>query len=134
MTEMLPEPPQFNLPLLRKAVEWAESEASKSANESQWCQQFFAVDGEEIGRDCGTAYCIAGWVIHEHAEGEHAINTHDIDGEGEAPLAQELLGIDEEDAWGNYYQDTQGLFGASNSIEDVRRYAEQIARKYGQEL
>lgn len=118
---------EFNLPLLRKAVEWAESEATKPRDESHWNQRLFATQ-----RACGTAYCIAGYVVAEHAEGEHNVATHHIDNDGSAKIAQDLLGIDREDAWGRL--GGVGLFSACNSIEDVRYVAERIARKHGEEL
>jgi hypothetical protein len=123
---------EFNLPLLRKAVEWAESEAAKPVEESEWCQHHFAAAGQDLGRNCGTAYCIAGWTVHEHAQGDHNLRPYSIDGDGSAGLAQELLGIDPDDAWGGI--DNRGLFCASNTIENVRTVAERIARKYGEEL
>lgn len=122
---------EFNLPLLRKAVEWAESEARKPQADSEWYQDHFAVSGEAIGRSCGTAYCIAGWIAHQ--AGSHRIELDSIDGDGSAMVAQELLGITHEDAWcGGFYEG--GLFAAGNSIEDVRLVAETIARRYGEEL
>lgn len=119
---------EFNLPLLRKAVEWAESEARKPIEQSEWCQEFFAVLGRRIGRDCGTAYCIAGYVAEQAG----------LPSFDSSVTAMNLLGIELEDAWGNFDWDERtghhGLFAASNSIEDVREIAEQIARKYGEEL
>lgn len=123
---------EFNGPLLRKAVAWAEAEAARPVAESEWCQTFFAIKGEKIGRTCGTAYCIAGWVLAEYDQGDHEITAYSIDGSGGAEDAEDLLGITDQDAWGNLYSD--GLFTASNTIEEVRWFAERIARKYGEEL
>jgi hypothetical protein len=123
----------FNLPLLRKAVEWAESEARKPETESEWDQKHFGIAGEEVGRTCGTAYCIAGWVSFQ--EGGHVIGASDIDGDGDARVAQDLLGITHEDAWGSGWpQNDAGLFEANNTIERVRAIAERIALAHGEEL
>lgn len=113
---------EFNLPLLRKAVEWAESEARKPEVECEWYQGHFMVPGYEIDRTCGTAYCIAGHVASD--AGMWPENG------GVDEVAMDLLGIKFEDAWCDEY----GLFCSWNDIEDVRRIAEQIARKYGEEL
>lgn len=120
----------FNLPLLRKAIEWAESEAIKPRAESEWYQSYFAIGGEQIGRTCNTAYCVAGWIADQ--DGGHEIAEFSIDGTSEARVAQDLLGIASDDAWGNFGE--RGLFNASNTIEDVREIAERIARRYGEEL
>lgn len=116
---------EFNLPLLRKAVEWAESEDRKPKPESEWFQTFFAMPGVMIDRDCETAYCIAGYVAK--SAGREANEFEDWD-----DIAMELLGIDWTDAWER--EKGGGLFAASNTIEDVRRIAENIAHKYGEEL
>jgi hypothetical protein len=122
---------KFNLPLLRKAVEWAESEARKPEAESEWFQGAYAIEGGDISRHCGTAYCIAGFVaLHD---GGHDLTPDYIDGDDKASVARDLLGIDEYDAWGGDV-DQDGLFAPYNRIEDVRDIAENIARKYGEEL
>jgi hypothetical protein len=121
---------EFNLPLLRKAVEWAESEAAKPVEESEWFQTFYHVAGKEIDRSCGTAYCIAGWTVHEHGQGDVGLST--LTDQQISDAARDLLGIDDGDAWGIICE--PGLFDPNNSIEDVREIAESIARKYGEEL
>lgn len=123
---------EFNLPLLRKAVEWAESEARKPQRESEWCQRYFATSGQALGRDCGTAYCIAGYVAEQAGL---QVGVYHIDGDNEAKAAQDLLGIDDHDAWGDSWgRDGTGLFSSGNTIEDVREIATEIAEKYGEEL
>ena len=126
---------EFNLPLLRTAVEWAESEASKPEGDSEWYQAWFSILGQDIDRTCGTAYCIAGYVAHQ--AGGHNISIGAIDGDETGSVAMDLLGIDSYDAWGvdwgDYYQH-DGLFFSDNTIEDVRLIAEQIALRYGEVL
>jgi hypothetical protein len=122
MTENL----QVNIPLLRKAVEWAEAEAAKPFELSEWEQRYYVLtkaDAEDYpdlswGRlraskapECGTCYCIAGYVA--------ATTTGD-----EEPLDPEWTAIS---ALGLTEHQAEALFGASNTIEDVRCIAEEIA-------
>ena len=111
-----------NIPLLRKAVEWAEAEAAKPPELCEWEQNYYSVDphkhripisrpatGERITKaaECGTCYCIAGYVSVMAGKVATAEN------------AQALLGLDDDDAY--------ALFHFENTIEDVRRIAEDIA-------
>ncbi|HRD59345.1 hypothetical protein [uncultured Nocardioides sp.] len=123
-----------NIPLLRKAVEWAEVEAAKPNNGSweqgawfvatsvtdpnvvipeHWDESSIAMRREGYGKpaECGTCYCIAGYT------------TAMVDGRVDAATVEEraahLLGLSPYAA--------ADLFCASNSIEDVRRIAEDIA-------
>lgn len=114
---------ELNLPLLRKAVEWATAEAARPQVESEWFQGHYRTAGEDLGRSCGTAYCIAGWV--NHSDGHPAL--------GDWMHAADLLGISHVDAWGDTNVRT-GLFESHNTIEDVRRIAERIARQHGETL
>jgi hypothetical protein len=116
---------EFNLPLLRKAVEWAESEARKPEAESEWFQGWFVSRGEHVSRSCETAYCIAGYAVYISDFNVEQVGSPD-------ESARELLGIDWDDAWNRGLG--FGLFAASNTIEDVRRIAGNIAKKYGEEL
>ncbi len=125
---------QVNVPLLRKAVEWAEAEAAKP-NGGSWEQGawFVATDeGDpnvvvpdwwdadsiryrremyEKTPECGTCFCIAGYTAFM------------VDGVVDARTvehrAARALGIDLDDA--------VVLFDANNTIADVRRIAEEIA-------
>lgn len=114
--------PEVNIPLLRKAVEWAEAEAAKPKSQSLWHQGAWS---ETAG--CGTAYCIAGYVAQvvdaryeqsQNVEGVHVSN-----------FAAEALGIGGQvDSCGQENCTcTVDLFSASNTIADVRRIAEDIA-------
>jgi hypothetical protein len=71
-----------NIPLLRKAVEWAEAEAAKPPELCEWRQTYWVTPASEVeaamwgiwadsrsavevGRapECGTCYCVAGYVV-----------------------------------------------------------------------
>lgn len=118
---------QVNIPLLRKAVEWAEAEAAKPEGEGQWMQDWWMTTPAEMSSifslpetSCGTAYCIAGWTCTANGEEFIAANTGQLtSGMHVADRAQELLGL-------SMYQSNR-LFRANNTIEDVRRIAEEIA-------
>jgi hypothetical protein len=130
-----------NVPLLRKAVEWAETEAAKPRELCEWEQNFWHLPpsmralrlesarraeespeeywGEEEASaytkapECGTCYCVAGFIVSQR------IDIRDISGWSIPDQAAEFLGID--------YKDAQPLFDADNTIEDVRRIAEDLA-------
>lgn len=124
--------PELNVPLLRKAVEWAEAEAARPEAECEWYQDTYLADGATIGRNCKTAYCIAGYVhsvIHGHEETLRKWeNDEDLDSIPDE--AQKLLGLTRDEAWG----DGLALFKIGNSIEDVRRIATEIAAGRGEVL
>lgn len=104
---------QINIPLLRKAVEWAEAEAAKPEVESAWFQPGIITPGEEIGRTCGTAYCIAGYIAH-------LVDPASVIADP-IRVAFNALGIPME------FETDHGLFIGENSIEDIRRAAEELA-------
>lgn len=119
-----------NIPLLRKAVEWAEAEAAKPPEVRQWDQGWWvtlpAERAEEFEVDeaaCGTAYCIAGWTCHaagdvfDESRSECVSNL--ADGTHISYRARDLLGISSSGA--------EALFYGGNTIADVRRIAESIA-------
>lgn len=130
-----------DLPLLRKAVEWAETEATKPDGESQWYQDTWrTTHGDTSEGFCGTSFCIAGYVA-ETTEGnwvgqserlyakdyDHpecvkvnpARNTVHV-----SDRAQRLLGLTHGEA--------AQLFSAYNTIDDVRRAAKRIALRAGE--
>ncbi len=127
ITDNLPEP---NIPLLRKAVEWAEAEAAKTDGTGQWDQHFWAYRRT----DCQTSYCIAGFVAMAAQPGATAVESDSgdldlvIDGEVEswADTAQSLLAITR--------AERLDLFDGINTIADVRRAAEDIAARAGERL
>lgn len=129
--------PVPNIPLLRKAVEWAEAEAAKTDGTCMWNQAVYAMN-----TDCGTAFCIAGWTVA--AAAVDAKVTAYPTGYGSQPgelmmaanpdgtpvnwerKAASLLGLTNGEAW--------ELFGVENDIERVRELAEQIAARVGERL
>lgn len=122
--------PEVNIPLLRKAIEWAEAEAAKPEALCEWAQTMWITPrGDEQfdvsvevstltttqrGRspECGTCFCIAGFVQFQ-ADG--------IVDENVAERAAELLGLPASGA------QAHPLFAGYNTIDDVRRIAEDIA-------
>jgi hypothetical protein len=108
---------EVNIPLLRKAVEWAEAEAAKPRAECQWYQRFWVTPAVCVGRDCGTCFCIAGYVGQaldaRYADGDWVDDVH------VSEFACEALGLD-----GGAME---LLFCGVNTIKDVRRIAEEIA-------
>lgn len=136
MTE--PEPglnPNPNIPLLRKAVEWAEAEHARPGG-GAWLQELWAVDIDSanysiqwlsernVSPACGTAYCIAGWVLNETMPGGFTQQTaNNMRYVSIVSKAANELGL-------TFDQGTE-LFADENSIETVRKSAEKFA---GEEL
>ena len=60
-----------NIPLLRKVVEWAESEEklelaqARRWNQMHWFIQYDREHEDYQDIECGTAYCIAGFIAIE---------------------------------------------------------------------
>lgn len=127
---------EINVPLLRKAVEWAEAEAAKPKELCRWMQSLYicpspadleTLTPEQLaqlgGRDCvttashgkdascGTCFCVAGWIAFELEGNMSYQSTYDI--------ARKALGLTGREA--------SDLFDACNSIEQVREIAEEIA-------
>lgn len=127
---------EVNIPLLRKAVEWVESQAALPGAEREWHQEIWFISAEDThlytawGKrlaeqalpSCGTACCVAGWVASQE---EPLIYHHQSNmyynrkGEEPAIAAARLLGLTDSQA--------DHLFSASNSAADIRRIAEGIA-------
>lgn len=104
-----------NVPLLRKAVEWAEAEAARPVDECRWDQTTWVSHTE-----CGTSYCIAGYVAQlvDPRFTYHDNVIEDGEDETSASVAEKALGLS-----GSMVV----LFRGSNSIADVRAIAEAIA-------
>jgi hypothetical protein len=117
-----------NIPLLRKAVEWAEAEAAKPWELCEWYQVETIAEpstvrpsyiDREMGvsatarksSDCGTCFCIAGYVVS-------VCDGPDYRRGSVMAQASELLGLKGEN---------DILFAPSNTIEEVREFAESIA-------
>lgn len=110
-----------NIPLLRKAVEWAEAEAAKpDQTQCEWYQRQWVIPAADIGRACGTCYCIAGYVA--------LVSGIEVDCMAEENAAA-LLGINP-----RLHNSFEGLFAVDNTIEDVRRIADEIAAGAGERL
>jgi hypothetical protein len=126
--------PTPNIPLLRKAVEWAEAEAAKTDGTCQWDQGSWMERREGA---CGTSYCIAGYTVAVAGHEVGAVASLCPDGccatltvNGEAAswtaTGASLLGLPEGDA--------HRLFNADNTIDVVRDIAEEIAARAGERL
>lgn len=109
------------IPTLRKAVEWAETEAEKP--NGQWYQALVYVPADDVQAfrgtsACGSLYCIAGNVVAQHFGVEDPFNAP-----GASPsvmgLAADLLGLT--------IDESVDLFRATNNIQQVREIAERIA-------
>ena len=101
-----------NIPLLRKAVEWAEAEAALG-EDGRWVQAFVSSE-----KHCGTSYCIAGWVAAQDTE---TGDPYDVPCGDPVRHAADRLGIPHtDDEW-------NPLFHADNTIKDVRHIAESLA-------
>lgn len=135
---------QVNIPLLRKAVEWAEAEAAKPDPASrEWFQGSWVTYGRALAEDlvedaygegkvdedsmgamvealaphCGTAYCIAGYI--GQSLDERYKTTDLVDGVHVSTFAEQALGAP--------HREVVRLFDGGNTIKDVRRIAEDIA-------
>jgi len=131
MTEI--EVPQPNIPLLRKAVEWAEAEAAKTDGTGLWNQTEWAATYED---ECGTSFCIAGYAVMNGVP-EATLAPPDPEWQSRglliaglradwAEAGQRVLGLT--------YEERYALFGDTNEIADVRRIAEEIAARAGERL
>jgi hypothetical protein len=120
-----------NIPLLRRVVKWAEAEAAKTDGACLWDQGSWAER-----TDCGTTYCIAGYTVlialpqaeMREDEDECGLLNLYVDGERAwwGDIAASVLGIT--------HEERLNLFAASNNIDDVRFFAEQIAERAGERL
>lgn len=113
-----------NIPLLKQVVEWAEEQAQLPPQECEWDQRWFIMKdpderalqiwqdhGIEVpAAECRTTFCIAGYIAF--ALGER----RDSDPWSSARRA---LGLSDLQA--------NALFAFDNTIEDIRRIAEDIA-------
>jgi hypothetical protein len=133
--------PTPNIPLLRKAVEWVEYQASLPMIDREWEQARYITKPDlrarmliEVNHDredfeqyypqlaaiknhCGTAYCVAAYIGQMYNE-EYKYSDQ-IGDQHVSQYAMGLLGIDGDDA--------HALFMGDNTAADVRRIAERIA-------
>ena len=144
MTEQtigLPSDPTPNIPLIRKATEWAE-EQEQLVGLRMWNQDFwFRTLDRQLAKQnihdplCESAMCIAGFVVHtlgyifDFDEASVLDETgyycasyanHPDGSTGSiSSIAQRELGINDEQA--------RILFDGPNSAADIRRISEEIA-------
>ncbi|MGH3498425.1 MAG: hypothetical protein ACRDP1_13270 [Nocardioidaceae bacterium] len=131
--------PTPDLPLLRKALEWAEAEAAKPEQEREWNQNYWrlnpetAAEAELPAPACGTTYCLFGWVCYlageewvSSASGGHLADGVHLDGVDVFTRAADLLGLDSATAG--------RLSHFANTIDDLRRIGEEIAASVGETL
>lgn len=130
----LTEQREVNIPLLRKAVEWVEYQAALPESQCEWYQGAWIMrqngwyneaTQQWENAECGTAYCVAGYVaqlVDERFKDSQWITESDGTKAHSSRVAAEALGLPE----GRSY-DVPQLFAATNTAEDVRRIAEEIA-------
>ena len=120
--------PTPNLPLLHEALAWVEEQdaARRAGQPSSWYQGEWYVcleDADEdqdvedvrqwLNRDsCGTAYCVAGWVVARDTR------VRDLPSEEVQDLAQACLGLTTNEA--------AELFSGGNTVWDVREAVRMI--------
>ena len=122
----------MNVALLRKAVDWAEEQAQLPYEQCAWDQDHFVIPGVVLGRECGTCYCVAGYIVHT-VDGQVVDRFENSSMRSTVIVrAAELLGVEYYDVWSG--EDSGALFDGSNSIEEVRLYAAELAERYGEEL
>lgn len=117
------DPPEVNIPELRKAVEWVEVEDARPEVESTWRQRTYYTSGNSIGRTCDTAYCVAGYVVSLHYSYVEMLQMGEVAVDNRA---KKILGLT--------YEEGVRLFNAHNDAKDVRRIAEYIAARAGEKL
>lgn len=112
------EAPVIDVPMLRKAVEWVREQAALPIEQSAWFQMSWWEHGNEIGRsECGTAYCVAGYVTQMMKGHDWLLGTtreSSISG-----TAQEVLGLTETEA--------EALFDGHNTLADIEYVTETLA-------
>lgn len=140
-----------NVPLLRKVVEWAEAEAAKPREISEWEQSMWESDPHENlffdpnavdyiesqneyvkqaykkSDECGTCYCIAGYTASITLRPGETMRDGRIYLNGKDVCHSSDRAIEELGLPVDKYDFMPQLFDAANTIEDVRRIAEGIA-------
>jgi hypothetical protein len=134
----------LNIDVLREAVEWVEFQDSLPVEKRSWYQgdwvaapsthaSYIYIDYKKDVNpaDCGSAYCVAGYIGQAHDK--RYKQTATVDGKHVSEFATEVLGIDKtwwEDDEGHYFD----LFDGDNSADDIRHIAEMIAEQHGTSL
>lgn len=115
--------PTPDLGLLRKAVDWARTEAERPWDESEWYQEQFYIEGAEVGKSCETAFCIAGYVTSLDHTFRDMVRMGTVN---VSDYAQAVLGLTEAEAC--------DMFSGGNTLEDVERAAGAVAQRAGETL
>ena len=137
---MTTEYPEVNIPLLRKAVEWVEFQATLPEIDREWYQARYIAPPEIMAMNliqvalettahdyrqqlqvltnhCGTAYCVAGYVGQLASDDyKYADQVGDVH---VSEFARQELGLT--------LEESQRLFAGENDAGAVRRIAEAIA-------
>lgn len=130
---------EVNVPLLRKALEWAEAEAERPAAVREWDQSMWvstsedrelnikkysgvhgnlvALEQQRQEAGCGTCYCLAGYLVHV-LDGQ-PLEAADNDQFSYYDAGAHVLGLSVVQA--------VRLFAPGNSIEGLRVLAEEFA-------
>lgn len=136
--------PKVNVPEIKDLQAWIEEQAALPVQQSAWAQAVWIVSGENIGRECGTAYCAAGRTVEKHQlvrpmpssamvvvpdpqNWDGAVRYHsgedlpDIWAVTIDDAARQILGLTETEA--------RDLFRGANDLDDMRRaFAEILER------
>lgn len=128
---------EFNLPLLRKAVEWVTAQAALPPPDRQWYQGSWRMSWPDA--PCDTTYCVAGYIceingaqwaddssVVSEPEELAAFNYGEKTVVTASYRARRLLGIEEFEA--------RDLFEAGNDSRRVVEVASRIAHHREMEL
>lgn len=144
----------LNIELLRDAVEWVEWQNTLDVEKREWTQGVWFADLDRLRQghtpaysslwagiseefqqevaeertECGTAYCVAGYIVQKELGVNYLKKMFSLDhfAGSTGANAAELLGISESEA--------DMLFDEDNDASDIRIEAEALAAKYGMEL
>lgn len=109
-----------NIEMLRKAVQFVETEDAKPRSQSLWDQELWYGETE-----CGTTMCVAGFVVEQTLRpGERIVGSLIYSSDNTlmsyvADRAQMELGLDTHEA--------DSLFYSLNDANDIRMFAEELA-------
>lgn len=158
-TDYEPDPSEYapdhvpNIPALREVVEWVEEQESLPSTESEWRQIVWAqlTNSGPNREPCGTAFCVAGKVVHSHGyqilfddetwdaglcappatpvnyTERGTITTEERRRITEDPNNYESIDVQAAEILGLDQEQARLLFAASNSAEMIRDLAEEFA-------
>ena len=123
----------IDVPLLRKVADWVDEQAALPIRASAWSQMNWVVEGRTIGRtECGTAYCVAGYVGNVLSDYACASDTQTwvVTERGEehvSDVAACMIGLPIDVL-------NRQLFSGINSAAEVRSWCEIYAERAGEKL